>query len=88
MYNIEFKNSVKKDLKNINKSKVSALIDEISTLSSGIDDKSNVIKLKGNNPYYRLKTGDYRVIFEIFEDKLVIVVIKVGHRKDIYKQIK
>lgn len=41
-------------------------------------------KLKGR-PAYRIRIGDYRVIYEIFDNKLVIDVIAVGHRKDIYE---
>jgi mRNA interferase RelE/StbE len=88
MYRIEFKKSVKKDLKNIDKSQVKYILDEIEALENGIDDNENIIKLKGSNPYYRLRLGDYRIIFEKFDDKLVILVVKVGHRKEIYKKIK
>ena len=35
-------------------------------------------------PYYRLRVGDYRVIVELMEDKLLILVLKVGHRRSIY----
>jgi len=87
MYSIEFKKSVKKDLKNIDKSKIKAILREIERLKTGIDDKENVIKLKGNNPYYRLRIGDYRIIFEKFDDRLVILVVKVGHRKEIYNKL-
>ena len=87
MYSIEFKNSVKKDLKNIDKSKVKTILRAIESLKTGIDDKENVIKLKGDNPYYRLRTGDYRIVFEKFDDRLVILVVKVGHRKEIYNKL-
>ena len=87
MYSIEFKNSVKKDLKTIDKGKVKTILEEIESLKSGVDDKENIIKLKGNNPYYRLRTGDYRIIFEKFDDKLVILVVRVGHRKEIYNNL-
>ena len=87
MYSIEFKNSIKKDLKNVDKPKIKIILREIETLKNGIDDKENVIKLKGSNPYYRLRTGDYRIIFEKFDDKLVILVIKVGHRKEVYNNL-
>jgi len=43
-----------------------------------------VKKLVGS-PGYRLRVGDYRVIIDIEHDKLLILVIKVGHRKNIYK---
>ena len=52
-------------------------IDEMSENSSSCDIK----KLKGSNDY-RLRVGDYRIIF-IF-DKEIIKIIKVGHRKNIY----
>jgi len=43
-----------------------------------------VIKLVGD-PGYRLRVGDYRVILDIDEGNLFILVIKIGHRKKIYK---
>jgi mRNA interferase RelE/StbE len=45
--------------------------------------------LVGNlSPYYRLHVGDYRVIYEIKEDEIVVIVVKISHRKDVYiKQI-
>jgi mRNA interferase RelE/StbE len=34
--------------------------------------------------YYRIRLGNYRIIYSIEDDKLIIIVIKIGHRKDIY----
>ncbi len=45
----------------------------------------NVIKMVGD-PYFRLRVGDYRVIFDVQNDRLRILIIKVGHRKNIYKK--
>jgi mRNA interferase RelE/StbE len=45
---------------------------------------SHVKKLVGSK-YFRLRAGDYRVIMDIIENKLIIHVIDVGHRKNIYK---
>lgn len=42
-----------------------------------------VKKLVGS-PYFRLRVGDYRVILDIKEDKLIIFVIELGHRRNIY----
>ena len=42
------------------------------------------IKLKGRNAY-RIRKGDYRIIYEIEDDKLIITVIAIGHRKDVYR---
>ena len=42
-----------------------------------------ITKLVGE-PYYRLRSGDYRIILDIQKDKMIIFVIEVGHRKNIY----
>jgi mRNA interferase RelE/StbE len=87
MYEIRFKKSVSKDLKNIGKSKIRLILKEIEKLKNSIENNEKVIKLQGNNPYFRLRVQDYRIIFEKQDDKLIILVIKIGHRKDIYKRI-
>jgi len=47
--------------------------------------KSELKKLVGSNKTYRKRFGDYRIIFEIVFNRLIIEIIKVGHRKDIYR---
>jgi len=42
------------------------------------------IKLKGR-PAYRIRQGNYRIIYEIFDEFLLIRIIRIGHRKDVYK---
>ena len=44
-----------------------------------------VIKLEGEENAYRLRVRDYRIVYEIYDDKLVISVVKVGHRRDVYR---
>ncbi|OUL25822.1 addiction module toxin RelE [Nostoc sp. T09] len=44
-----------------------------------------VKKLQGDAHSYRIRVGDYRVIYEIEDDFLLVTVIKVGHRSDVYK---
>ncbi|MBU0979213.1 MAG: type II toxin-antitoxin system RelE/ParE family toxin [Nanoarchaeota archaeon] len=45
---------------------------------------SHIKRLVGS-PFYSLRVGDYRVIMDIKDDKLLILVIEIGHRKRIYK---
>jgi len=40
--------------------------------------------MKGNNPFHKIRVGAYRIIYKIQDDILLILVIKIGHRKDIY----
>ena len=41
-------------------------------------------KLKGYNDRYRIRVGDYRVIYDVFDSRLVVIVIDAGHRGSIY----
>ncbi len=41
-------------------------------------------KLKGEEAF-RIRVGDYRIIYEIEDDKIIVIIVSVGHRKDIYK---
>ena len=51
-----------------------------------IRPEAHVKKLIGDLGY-RLRVGEYRVILDIEKDKLIILVIKIGHRKNIYKKL-
>ena len=42
------------------------------------------VKLAGME-YYRIRQGNYRIIYEIVDDQLIVVVVKVGHRRDGYR---
>jgi mRNA interferase RelE/StbE len=44
-----------------------------------------VVKLSTTGNLYRVRTGDYRIIYEIQDQILLIVITKVGHRRDVYK---
>ncbi len=88
MYKIEYEKSIKKDIKKLDKSKLIYLKSEIEKLSQELEKNPNVKKLQGNNPYYRLRLNyDYRVIFTKNDDILTILIIKIGHRREIYKKI-
>jgi mRNA interferase RelE/StbE len=43
------------------------------------------VKKLVSSPYFRLRVGDYRIILDIKNDEMIILVIEVGHRKNIYK---
>jgi mRNA interferase RelE/StbE len=46
---------------------------------------ANVKKLSGYEDRYRLRIGDYRVIYDVMDEQLVILVVGVGHRREIYR---
>jgi len=57
---------------------------KIGALGQNLPEPSTT-KMKGSNSFHKIRSGDYRIIYEIHDDKLVILIVKVGHRKDIYK---
>ncbi len=85
-YRVEVKRSAAKALKKIPKADRKRIIDKIDGL---IDNPPNpdTTKMKGNNPFHKVRTGDYRIIYEIQESILVILIVNVGHRKDIYRNL-
>jgi mRNA interferase RelE/StbE len=44
------------------------------------------VHLVGESNAYRVRVGDYRIVYEIFDDRLVIQVVRIGHRKDVYRR--
>ena len=82
-YNISFKKRVIKALQNINDPYYTNIKIAIYDLANN-PRPQGYIKLK-NRSGYRIRVGNYRVIYEIFDTELVIDVIDLGHRKDIYE---
>ena len=82
-YSIVVKESVWKDLKRIPKKDVRRILSAIRSLA---DDPRPVHskKLSGQERY-RLRQGNYRILYSIEDDRLVICVVKVGDRRDVYR---
>ena len=85
-YRIEFKRSAVKTLKSIPKRDRIRIRDKIDSLSEKLPDRT-ITKMKGDNPFHRVRVGNYRIIYEIQDQILVILVLKIGHRKDIYSKL-
>ncbi|MEA3369306.1 MAG: type II toxin-antitoxin system RelE/ParE family toxin [Candidatus Ratteibacteria bacterium] len=80
-FKIEFKPHAIKDCKNINKKTLNFIFSKIEILSDNL--KGDVKKLTNFTPEYRLRVGNYRVLFETKIGKVIIYRIK--HRKEAYK---
>lgn len=46
---------------------------------------SGCVKLSGSDDLWRLRVRDYRVIYRTLDDRLIVTVVKIGHRKDVYR---
>jgi mRNA interferase RelE/StbE len=82
-YSVLFKKSVAKDLRSIPNKDVKRILEKIDDLSEnprGPESK----KLTGKE-LFRVRQGLYRIVYEIIDSRLVIHVIKVGHRSNVYR---
>ena len=61
------------------------LIGKIKELADDPRPKG-VQKLAGIDNAYRVRVGDYRIVYEIHDRELVVVIIRVGHRREVYRQ--
>jgi mRNA interferase RelE/StbE len=82
-YKIEINKKAQKSLDKLSDLIVAPILSSINNLSQN-PRPHGFRKLKGRKGY-RIRVGDYRVIYEIFDEVLVIEVVDLGHRKDIYE---
>jgi len=83
LYRVIVKQSVAKDLRQIPKKDVKRILAAIQTLAKNPRPPQSK-KLSGQERY-RLRQGNYRILYSIEDENLIICVIKVGNRRDIYR---
>jgi len=83
-YSIEFSNPAAKKFKSLpfqNQEQLKIKIDALST-----DPRPDgIVKLIGEDNLYRLRVGDYRIIYALQDKKLVVLIVKIGHRREVYR---
>ncbi|VFN00266.1 MAG: mRNA interferase RelE/StbE [Candidatus Kentron sp. G] len=81
-YTVTFKKSVAKDLRALPNRDVARILKRIDSLTEDPRTKG-CIKLSGQERY-RVRQGEYRIIYEIRDDRLIVHVVKVAHRARVY----
>jgi mRNA interferase RelE/StbE len=75
---------VRKDIAAFGKDAQRRIIAKIESL--GNDSRPNgCSKLEGDDDLYRVRVGDYRIIYQIRDKELVVLVVRVGHRREVYR---
>jgi mRNA interferase RelE/StbE len=86
LYSVIFLEEATKELSQIDPIWQKRILNKIKILSA--DPKilaNNIKKLKGKyQEYYRLRIGDYRAIYSQENDRLLIIILRIGHRSEIY----
>lgn len=84
-YEVEISESAEKSLEKIPKKDRYKIIEKIDALEQD-PTPAGSIKLKGyKEVLYRIRSGDYRVVYSIKQEVLTILVVEVGHRREIYR---
>jgi mRNA interferase RelE/StbE len=82
-YELTFKKSVAKDLRDLPKQDVKKILQRMRSLSAD-PRPAGCEKLSGQERY-RVRLGMYRIVYEIDDRVLIVLVVKVGHRRDVYR---
>ena len=82
MFDIEFSRCAEKQLYKLEKHAQLRIVSAMDRIK--VRPYPHVKKLVGS-PYFRMRVGNYRIILDIKENKLIIYVVEVGHRKNVYK---
>lgn len=85
-YKIQLKRSVVKTLKSLPRIEVKKIGKKIDSLGQNPVPKDSK-KIKGEKDLYRVRVGDYRILYFFQNSALTVLVIRVGHRKDIYNDL-
>ena len=82
-YKVEFSKRVRKDFRKIPEHDANRILGKIKALAEE-PLPAHLKKLKGEE-LFRIRLGNYRVIYSIEDEKMLVFVVKLGHRKDVYK---
>lgn len=83
-YSVKLKPQAEKQLKKLDKKQAERITIAIAALAFNPRPAAS-LKMSGYDDVYRLRVGDYRILYEIHDSVLLIQVVRVGHRKDVYK---
>ncbi len=83
-FRVEWKKSTKKDLRKLPASVAARVVEEVAALGEN-PFPQGVEKLTGSANAYRMRLGDYRVVYNVFREWKLVEVQRVRHRKDVYR---
>ncbi len=83
-YSISYVPSAAKVIRKLDKPTARRLLEAIEGLASD-PRPPGCIQLKGGGGEFRIRVGDYRLVYDVKDDQLVVLVLRVGHRRDVYR---
>jgi mRNA interferase RelE/StbE len=83
-YSVEFTATAEKQLDKFPDATRRRLIEAISRLGEN-PRHTGTKKLSGEEGFYRTRSGDYRIVYRIEDNRLLVLVVKIGHRREVYR---
>ena len=83
-YRVFFKPSADRQLRKLLDALQRRIVAEVEMLVRNPRPKG-VVKMAGCDNLWRIRIGDYRVVYEIHDDRLIVLVLRIAHRKDVYR---
>ena len=84
-FSIQWRNSTRKDIRSLPRQEVARIVAAVTQLANDPLPHGSQ-KLAGSERTYRIRVGDYRVVYEVFSDSKIVEVQRVRHRKDVYRE--
>jgi len=84
-FRVEWKKSTRKDLRRLPPAVVNRVIEAVESLAEN-PFPHGVDKLSGSEHAYRIRLGDYRVVYEVVTESSLVEIQRVRHRKDVYRR--
>ena len=85
-YRLEFAPAAERDLRALAEDVRRSLRPRIDALAEN-PRPHGVETLEGEKGLHRVRVGDYRIIYQIRDDALVVLVVRIGHRRDVYRKL-
>jgi mRNA interferase RelE/StbE len=85
-YRIEFTPRADKQFRALDKSTQTRLARRIDSLANN-PRPQGVKKLAGGDDLYRMRAGDYRIVYQIRDKSLLVLIVRLGHRSEVYRGI-
>ena len=86
-YQVEFVRSARKEFERLPAKLRVRVVEALNILSQNPHSEFlRVKKLKGAEELYRIRIGDHRLVYEVRDERLVVIVVKIGHRRDVYRR--
>lgn len=83
-YRLEWRPATKKDLRGLPQQDVRRIVEAVEQLAEN-PFPHGCTKLSGSDHAYRIRIGDYRVVYEISKGILLVTIIRIAHRRDVYR---